>query len=141
MLRIGTCYQKDEKMAKQEMRTVNRWFVVICAILVQIALGAIYAWSVFTNSLLDAPYNFTTVQTQAIFSAGLFTFSLVMIFAGIKMKTIGPKPLVIAGGLVLGSGYIIGSFSGTSFILLLISIGIIGGADGPTASRSTRWRA
>ncbi len=32
-------------------RTMNRWIVVVFAILIQLALGAIYAWSVFTPGL------------------------------------------------------------------------------------------
>ena len=115
-------------MAGQETKQYNRWLVVVGAILIQLALGAIYAWSVFTNSLLKAPYNFTTVQTQAIFSAGLASFALVMIFAGIQMKKIGVKPLLIIGGIALGGGYILGSQLGSSFIMQLICIGIIGGA-------------
>ncbi|MHB9030759.1 MAG: L-lactate MFS transporter, partial [Candidatus Latescibacterota bacterium] len=102
--------------------------VVVGAILVQLALGAIYAWSVFTAPLKAEPYNFTAAQTQAIFSAGLFTFALVMIFAGIQMKKTGPRPLTIASALVLGSGYILGSFLGSSFIMQFICIGILGGA-------------
>jgi len=102
--------------------------VVLGAILVQLALGAIYAWSVFTAPLKAAPYNFTAAQTQAIFSAGLFTFALVMIFAGIQMKKTGPRPLTIASALVLGGGYILGSFLGSSFIMQFICIGLLGGA-------------
>ena len=99
--------------------------MVFGAILIQLALGAIYAWSLFTSALQQEPYSFTASQTQAIFSAGLFTFALVMIFAGIKMKTVGPKPLAIAGGLVLGAGYILGSFLGSNFIMQFICIGIL----------------
>ncbi len=109
-------------------KVANRWLVVFGAILIQLALGAIYAWSLFTTALKTDPYNFTSTQTQAIFSAGLFTFALVMIFAGIKMKTVGPKPLAIAGGLVLGAGYILGSIFGSTFIMQFICIGVIGGA-------------
>ncbi|MCK5281992.1 MAG: OFA family MFS transporter [Nanoarchaeota archaeon] len=109
-------------------KIINRWFVVFGAILIQLALGAIYAWSAFTKELIEAPYNFTTPQTQAIFSAGLFTFALVMIFAGIWMKKVGPRALAIAGGIVLGVGYILGGLFGSSFITQLIFIGIIGGA-------------
>jgi len=108
--------------------TFNRWFVVFGAILIQLALGSLYAWSVFTKALLEAPYNFSITQTQEIFSAALFTFALIMIFAGIQMKKVGPRPIVIIGGLVMGSGYILGSFLGTSFIVQFICIGIINGA-------------
>jgi MFS family permease len=106
----------------------NRWLVVMGAILVQSALGAIYAWSVFTAPLKAAPYNFTAAQTQAIFSAGLFTFALVMIFAGIQMRKYGPRPLAVASGIVLGIGYVLGGLLGSSFLMQLICIGIIGGA-------------
>jgi OFA family oxalate/formate antiporter-like MFS transporter len=50
-----------------ENKIMNRWFVVVGAVLIQLALGAIYAWSAFTKSLTEAPYSFTTPQTQAIF--------------------------------------------------------------------------
>ena len=106
----------------------NRWLVVLGALLIQLALGAIYAWSLFTSALRTDPYNFTAAQTQGIFSAGLFTFALVMIFAGLQMKTWGPRKLAAAGGIVLGSAYILGSFFGSNFIGQLVTIGILGGA-------------
>lgn len=106
----------------------NRWFVVIGAVLIQLALGALYAWSLFTKALQEDPYNFTTSQTQAIFTSAIVTFAIVMIFAGIQMKKFGPKVFAITGGLVLGAGYILGSFLGSSFLMQFICIGIIGGA-------------
>lgn len=107
----------------------NRWLVVLGAILIQLALGAIYAWSLFTAALKKDPYSFTNAQTQAIFSAGLFTFALVMIFAGIQMKKgVAPRTLAMLGGIVLGAGYILGSFLGSTFIMQFICIGVIGGA-------------
>ena len=109
-------------------KVANRWLVVFGAIMIQLALGAIYAWSLFTNALTKDPYLFSKTQTQAVFSAGLFTFALVMIFAGIQMKKVGPRPLAVAGGIVLGIGYILGGLFGSSFIAQFICIGIIGGA-------------
>ena len=46
-------------------RILNRWFVVVGAILIQLALGALYAWSVFTTTLTDPEglYQFTATQT------------------------------------------------------------------------------
>ena len=54
------------------MEIKNRWFVVLGAVLIQLALGAIYAWSVFTPSLVDAGW--TKAMTQAVFATGLFFF-------------------------------------------------------------------
>ena len=55
-----------------ETKVMNRWLVVCGAILVQLCLGAIYAWSAFTGKLtaLDGAVHFTKTQTQVIFSLG-----------------------------------------------------------------------
>ncbi len=114
----------------ENQKTMNRWLVVVGAILIQLALGAIYAWSVFTPKLTaaDGVYQFSAGETAWIFSAGLFFFALVMIWAGRKLATLGPKNLAMAGGITLGAGYILAGFFGSSFITQLIFIGVIGGA-------------
>ncbi len=113
-----------------EKKVMNRWLVVVGAILIQLALGAIYAWSVFTPKLtaVDGAYQFTAGEAAWIFSAGLFSFALVMIWAGRKLSSIGPQKLAIYGGLTLGIGYVLAGFFGDSFIAQLVFIGIIGGA-------------
>ena len=109
------------------MEIKNRWFVVMGAILVQLALGAIYAWSVFTPWLVEEGW--TKAQTQGVFSTGLFFFAVVMVLAGRMMPKLGPTKVAMSGGFVLGSGYLLaGLFGGTSFPALLVFIGVIGGA-------------
>ena len=116
-----------------EQKLMNRWLVVVGAILIQLALGAIYAWSVFTKRLtipLDKGglYGFTPTQAAWVFSVGLATFAVVMVLA-IKLQTkLGPRKLAALGGLVLGLGYILGGFLGKTFLAQLICIGVIGGA-------------
>ncbi len=110
-----------------DKKVQNRWLVVIGAILIQLALGAIYAWSVFTPSLKDAGW--TAAQTQLVFAAGLAFFAIVMVIAGKLMPTWGPRKLAMAGGIVLGAGYLLaGLVGGTNIVLLVISIGVIGGS-------------
>ncbi len=109
------------------MEIKNRWFVVVGAVLIQLALGAIYAWSVFTPSLVDAGW--TKAMTQGVFATGLFFFAIVMVLAGRIMPKYGPRKVAMSGGFVLGSGYLLaGLFGGTSFMALIVFIGIIGGA-------------
>ena len=105
----------------------NRWLVVLGALIVQMCLGAIYAWSVFVNPLKDQ-FGFTTTQTQAVFSIGLATFALVMVFAGRWQDKIGPRVVAMTGGLVLGIGYILGGLTGGSFWAIALTVGLIGGA-------------
>ena len=115
---------------RQEVHTLNRWLVVVGAILIQLALGAIYAWSVFTARLTDTAgaYAFSASETAWVFSAGLATFAIVMVLAGRVLPRVGPRPLSVAGGLLLGAGYLFGGFLGDSFWVQLLGIGILGGA-------------
>jgi OFA family oxalate/formate antiporter-like MFS transporter len=110
-------------------KTMNRSLVVVGGILVQLCLGAIYAWSAFTSKLTAEPFGFTRTQTQVVFSIGLLTFAVVMaLVAGRWQKKSGPRVVAMAGGIVLGLGYVIAGLSGTSFWGILLGIGILGGA-------------
>ncbi len=110
-----------------EKKVMNRNFVILGAILIQLALGAIYAWSVFTPSLTAAGW--TKTETQWVFSIGLASFAVFMVLSGKLMPKVGPQKLAIFGGLLLGASYLLaGIFGGTDFWTLLILIGLIGGA-------------
>jgi len=110
-------------------KVMNRWLVVIGAIVVQLCLGAIYAWSAFTKKLTDLPFNFTKTQTQIIFSVGLLSFAIVMAFFGGRwQKKACPRTVSIAGGLLLGLGYLFAGLAGTSFTTILLGVGLLGGA-------------
>ena len=111
----------------ENKKIMNRTMVVFGAILIQLALGAIYAWSVFTPYLKDAGWSKT--DSQVVFSLGLVSFAVVMVYAGKKLNTWGPQRLAFTGGIILGLGYFLaGLFGGTDFYSLLILIGLIGGS-------------
>jgi len=114
-----------------EQKVMNRWWVVVGGILIQLCLGAIYAWSAFTGRLnaLDGAFRFTKIQTQFIFSLGLASFAVVMaLVAGKWQAKVGPRVVAITGGLVMGLGYVIGGLSGASFWGILLGVGLLGGA-------------
>lgn len=113
-----------------EDRVTNRWLVVAGGILVQLCLGAIYAWSAFTGKLTDpqGPFRFSRSETQAVFSVGLITFTTVMaLFAGRWQARVGPRLVAMAGGLLLGAGYVLAS-RWSDFRGVLLGIGLLGGA-------------
>ncbi|PHQ96045.1 MAG: MFS transporter [Marinosulfonomonas sp.] len=109
-----------------EPRIFNRQFVILGAILIQLSLGAIYAWSVFTPALKELGW--TKLETQIVFSIGLASFAIAMVFAGRAMVRYGPQKMAAAGGLTLGFGYLIaGLLGGQDFWAVAIGIGFIGG--------------
>lgn len=114
-----------------EKKVMNRNFVVFGAILIQLCLGAIYAWSAFTGKLTaaDGAFQLSKTQTQIIFSLGLASFAVVMaLIAGKWQAKVGPRVVAITGGVVMGLGYVIGGLSGSNFWGILIGVGLLGGA-------------
>ncbi len=113
-------------------KTINRGLVVLGALVIQLCLGAIYAWSVFTPKLNAAVaqggFGFSATQTQVVFSVGLVTFAVVMVLAGRWQAKAGPRTVALSGGVLLGLGYILAKFLGTTFAGQVICIGLIGGA-------------
>lgn len=111
----------------ENQKVMNRGLVVVGAVLIQLALGAIYAWSVFTPSLVLEGWS--KADTQWVFAIGLASFAVFMVFAGKKLAVWGPQKLALIGGLILGIGYFLaGLFGGSSFWALLLLIGLVGGA-------------
>jgi OFA family oxalate/formate antiporter-like MFS transporter len=108
---------------------MNRNLVVVGAIMIQLALGAIYAWSVYTKTLKESGWS--KQDTQMVFSAGLALFAIVMVIASrfLQNPKVGPRRLAMASGFVLGIGYILaGIFGAENFTTTFIFVGIIGGA-------------
>ena len=114
----------------------NRNLVILGALIVQLCLGSIYAWSFFQTALREGVYTWPSLYTQLPFAAGLASFALFMIFAGRWQDRIGPRKVATIGGILLGVGYISAFFvdvvSGGDALLgtiyLIITYGIIGGA-------------
>ncbi len=119
----------------------NRNLVIIGALIVQLCLGSIYAWSFFQTALNGGNppigvYLWPSLYSQLPFAAGLASFALFMIFAGRWQDRVGPRKVATVGGILLGAGYILaffvdqvaGSDALRGTIYLIITYGIIGGA-------------
>ena len=118
---------RQRKVSTVPESTRRRGLVVLGAVLIQLCLGAIYAWSVFTPALSEAGW--TNAQTQIVFAVGLASFALVMVVAGRSLRKVGPRRLAVVGGVTLGLGYALASLSGgTNFWIVLAGVGLVGGA-------------
>jgi MFS transporter, OFA family, oxalate/formate antiporter len=110
----------------KEQKVMKRGLVVLGAIMIQLALGAIYAWSVYTKGLEESGWS--KAQTQMVFSAGLAFFAIFVVIAGRMMPRTGPKKLAILSGIVLGLGYTLAGLSGAeNFTTTFIFVGVMGG--------------
>jgi OFA family oxalate/formate antiporter-like MFS transporter len=124
-----------------DVKIGNRNLVILGALIVQLCLGSIYAWSFFQTALNGGNppvgvYLWPSLYSQLPFAAGLASFALFMIFAGRWQDRVGPRKVATVGGILLGAGYILAFFvdqvAGSDAVLgtiyLVITYGIIGGA-------------
>jgi len=103
------------------------YVVLAASILMQVCLGSVYAWTLFAKALAKE-HGLAQAQTQLIFGVTIAVFTISMIFAGRVQSRYGPAPVAFTGGLLFGGGYLLASYSGGGFLLLLLGIGVIGGA-------------
>ncbi len=113
-----------------EEKIFNRWLIVLSAILIQLCLGAIYAWSVFRiplqQSIADGGLGLTPSQATLPFSLVLIFFAIATIIGGRWQDKAGPRLVATVGGIILGAGMLIAAFT-RSFIWLAIGYGVISG--------------
>jgi OFA family oxalate/formate antiporter-like MFS transporter len=106
-------------------KVFNRWLIVVGAILIQLCLGAIYAWSVFRIPLQKI-LNITPTQASLPFSFVLIFFALATVIGGRWQDKAGPRTVAIAGGILLGIGMILASFA-KSLTALILFYGVVSG--------------
>lgn len=108
-------------------KPMNRLWPVFGAVLIQLCLGSLYAWSVFTKPLVEAGW--TKADTQWVFSLQIVSFAAAMVLGGKLMGKLGPRKLSMLGGLILGAGYLLAGLLGsTNMLVLLFGVGLVAGA-------------
>ena len=115
------------------------WVVTFAGTAVNLCLGILYAWSVWSKALinekmvgqpmtdLNVGWNYLNNAMAATpFSLCVLIFALFMIPGGRIQDKFGPKVGAISGGLLLALGCIIAGVS-KSYTGLIIGFGILGG--------------
>lgn len=116
------------------------WVVVFAGTAINLCLGILYAWSVWTKVLINVPKAgqlitegpaagwtyLTNAQAATPFSLCVIIFALLMIPGGRIQDKFGPKVGAITGGLFLAVGCIIAGLS-KSYGGLVFGFGILGG--------------
>ena len=106
--------------------TPNRWLVAAAGVVMQIALGAVYAWSVFRIPLTQA-YGWTISEVTFAFTIAIFVLGFAAFAGGQWMRRAGPRRVALAAGVLYGLGVFLTSFAGNRLWWLYGSYGVIGG--------------
>ncbi len=100
--------------------------VTAAAVGINLALGILYTWSVISK---DIPKDWDWKETEKSwpYAVACLVFSLMMVPAGRLQDRIGPRIVATIGGVLVGAGMILASFT-TSFLGYILGFGILAGA-------------
>lgn len=108
------------------MSSTNRWGVAAAGFLMQMALGAVYAWSVFRTPLAKQ-FHWSISQVTLTFTICVFVLGVAAFFGGLWLNRKGPRVVALTGGFLYGLGVFLASFSADKLWWLYLSYGLIGG--------------
>src|SRR6202048_1941790 len=108
------------------MSHMNRWGLAAAGFLMQMALGAVYAWSVFRIPLAKQ-FHWTISEVTFTFTISIFVLGVAAFFGGLWLNKKGPRVVALTGGFLYGLGVFLASFSANKLWWLYLSYGVIGG--------------
>jgi MFS transporter, OFA family, oxalate/formate antiporter len=104
----------------------NRWGIAVAGVFLQIALGAVYAWSVFRLPLAKQ-FGWSISEVTLTFTVSIFVLGVAAFFGGLWLNRRGPRIVALTGGFLYGAGVFLASFSDHRLWWLYLTYGVIGG--------------
>ncbi len=110
------------------MKTKNRWLIALAAVGIHISIGSVYAWSVFTNPLIEQ-YGWELKSVSFTFSIAILFLGLSAAFMGHFVEKHGPRKSGIVSASFFGLGLVGAGFATSigSLPLLYLTYGVLGG--------------
>lgn len=105
---------------------MNRWVIAAAGVLMQIALGAVYAWSVFRIPLTKA-HGWTIPEVTFAFELAIFVLGFAAFAGGIWMRRSGPRPVAFAAAVLYGLGTALAG-GANNLTALYLTYGVVAGA-------------
>jgi MFS transporter, OFA family, oxalate/formate antiporter len=104
---------------------ISRWWRVVGGMSMNLALGTLYAWSVFVTPL-EKEFGWKRAQTSNVFTYAVVVFALTFILAGRLQDKFGPFWVSLTGGILVSLGFFLCAYT-HSLNYLYVCFGVIGG--------------
>ena len=104
----------------------NRWLPIVGGVLMNLALGSLYAWSVFVLPL-EQEFKWSRADTSWVFTIAIVCFALSFVVAGRLQDLKGPRICALIGGVLVSAGFMLCSLT-DSLSSLYFYFGVIVGA-------------
>jgi MFS family permease len=108
------------------------WSVTMAGLGINLALGILYTWSIFKQSIQesilsgDGRFNWDIASLNDPFAMCCLMFTIAMIFAGRIQDKLSPRVTAVIGGLLTGAGLIVISQS-NSLLSWILGFGVLTG--------------
>jgi len=114
-------------MANENLES-KRWWLAVGAVVMQLCLGTVYAWSVFKKPLMTT-HGWAETNTQLAFIIFMFVVGTAAAFGGTLVDKKGPRYVATAGGILFGIGTLLSGLADQmgSIYVLYLGYGLIGG--------------
>src|SRR3981189_3947986 len=88
----------------------SRWSIAMAGVLLQVALGAVYAWSVFRVPLAKQS-GWSISEITLTFTITIFVLGIAAFFGGLWLNRKGPRIVALTGGVLYWIGVFLAGFS------------------------------
>jgi len=95
-----------------EERMMNRWWRIAGGLSMNLALGAVYAWSIFVAPL-EKEFGWKRADTSMVFTILVFVFGLTFILAGRLQDKLGPFKISVIGAVANALGFFMCAYTTT----------------------------
>ncbi len=103
----------------------GRWVFVPLGVIIFMCLGTVYSWSVFRIPLEEL-FNIGATKSGLPYMLFLMFYAGIMPVSGKLIDKYGPRTMMIIGGIVVSSGWILSGYA-TNINIMAITYGVIAG--------------
>ena len=108
-----------------EGTSISRWWRMLGGLLMTLALGTLYAWSVFVTPL-ENEFGWKRAQTSSVFTFAVIMFAASLLLAGRLQDRFGPFWISLTGSILVSLSFLL--FAHTySLYSLYFFYGVLGG--------------
>lgn len=107
---------------------INRWFIAVAGVVMQLVLGTVYAWSVFKKPFM-AEHGWSGDAVGLAFTIAILFVGIAAAFGGKFVDKAGARKVATLAAILFGLGTVLTGVADTtgSIILLYVGYGLIGG--------------
>ena len=108
-----------------EATSISRWWRMLGGLLMTLALGTLYAWSVFVTPL-ENEFGWKRAQTSSVFTLAVIMFAASLLLAGKLQDHFGPFWISLTGSILVSVSFLLFAYT-SSLYTLYFFYGVLGG--------------